>query len=78
MPTKRIWRFRFGYFPNDARCWVPRVGVLNTRAEDAIASFWLAEDGELSVYVYWICFEVALKLKTRPAKGIKGVITNAD
>lgn len=74
MPSKRIWRLEFSYFPHEDRCWLPRCGVLNTRAEDAIAWFWLARDGEYSVYVYWLCFEVALRLRTRQAKGIKGVV----
>lgn len=74
MPSKRVWRFKFGYFPDGERCWLPRCGILNTHPEDAIASYLLAEDGKIEVYVYWICFEIALRLRTRQAKGIKGVV----
>jgi hypothetical protein len=70
----RIGPLCFGYFPNDERCWFPRFGVLNTHAEDAIASFLLAQDGKLEIYVYWLTFEIALRLRTRPAQGIRGYV----
>lgn len=74
MAKRKVGPFCFGYFPNGERCWLPRVGVLNTQAEDAIGSFMLAEDGKLEVYVYWIVFEIALRLKTRRAQGIRGTV----
>lgn len=74
MPSKQLWRLRFGYFPNEDWFLLPRVGVLNSRAENCIAWFWLARDGELTAWVYWLWFEVSFRLKTRPAQGIKGVL----
>lgn len=74
MPSRRVGPLTFGYFPKEDRCWLPRFGILSTRSEDAIASWWLAEDGVLDAYAYWICFEIAVRLKTRPAKGIKGYV----
>lgn len=74
MSKHRVGPICFGYFPNDERCWLPRFGALNTHSEDAIGALWLAEDGKLEVYVYWIVFEVAIRLKTRAASGIRGVV----
>jgi hypothetical protein len=78
MGKRRVGPWCFGYFPNDERHWLPRFGVLNTHAEDAIAPFLLAEDGKLEVYVYWIVFEVTLRLKTRRAQGIRGYVKGGE
>ncbi len=72
MPKRRIGPFAFGWFPNDERCWVPRFGILNTRPTEWSGLF--IEDGKLEIYAYWAIFEVAVRLRTRVAKGIRGSV----
>lgn len=77
MPSIRAWRFKFGYWPNDEWFVLPRCGLLNIRAENFIhlgRDCFLGGDGEMTAYVHWLWFEVAARLKTRRAKGIKGVV----
>lgn len=72
----RFGRLRIGAFWDDARCWLPRFGVLNTKPFAAPPLF--VQDGELTVYVYWFVFEVSLRLKHRKAQCVRGIVKSSE
>lgn len=72
MQVLRVGRLKFGHFPSDERHWIPVAGIYNTRPFAAPPL--IVEDGELSVYLYWGMWEVAVKLKHRRAQCVRGIV----